>query len=1142
MKGVLRIVSGCLAGIAATVAVPATAGRVTVPDDVTRIDFDVTAKQGRVAFHFGEKEHLDTYLAYTDHSIRGKAIKDGALRLEPFQVTYPIVTDRANLTYDTVNGVFRDAAGAAVAPETPLRLVYSIRRRPSGAAFYMNGNYLGERPFGFPLSSFDAPEGVPYVFGREPAADPLRFETVEYPAEITFPGAWSNAAVKLTAKTGIPLPRVTGANADLGLAAEKTPDHRHGQKSLWRVDKYTALKVPAAEYVKAHVLCALDTRPSLDRAFTVRLTTYAGDGRCYDGMMNKLVEFDAAKKRVVGRVTVGGTTRDLYLVEVPIDTGKIQDIVHTDTEGWWEGVMRRNRFGRYLDFEILGRCYANFSPLGSWSVSRQNPDRNRPSAVHVFGATLEKPGAEFLVDEIVAGNVFHNDEKPETAMKVFVRRPGAYRLAWTIRDAFSNVVSRTARDFSSDARFVADLAQRDPGWYQIDWTLSEGDGTPFLTHRGAFALLGKDTRTTGAGEGPFCTWGTGNHLTTQDPDVLGSLVYKAGIRRGLSEHNKKINVPEMTTRWKFTPSMTINVQRRGWLNLHDRNWYFHGTNEAQVVANIRERIAKYPAVTCMQLLWEDADGFFCQAPELIGEKPGEDHKGLADVEQRVKTVREVSDIIRRNFPGFRIMLGNTGSCSEIIAEQIRAGLPESAIDYLGVEAISRSALPERQCGMNYLAVECLVETARNMGYRNWKAGGCIESNSRVDDLIGEDNQAKWLVRDALVGLLWEFPDINLGGIIEAGNYYTETLWGKDGLCRRSPCFYPKKAYVGYATLTKVMDRTTDAKLLETGDPCVFLAEFPRKDGKVAYALWTARGEAKVRIRTRGAISAIDFFGKPFEPAAGFGNLVPGGKSWTFRASTWPQYFLTDGPGVRSAEVRSRAFPEDPVPVDLRLAAKTDDISKWTLRKTPDEHIELTKGRFLPYRKHGVFSLKAVNDAERGTCLELALAKPDLTLPKMMSEYGEIELKEPIVIEGKPKSMGLWVKGNSGWGKIYFILEDAKGRRRVSCGTRLWGGDCFDYSGRMSVDFTGWNFLTMPIATGSSIPAWSTGSYANLWEYGKILEDGRVARGPDWDEIAWPVKFVGVAYDVSSRPLDICERHARPQSIRVGSIGFYDFDR
>jgi hypothetical protein len=53
-------------------------------------------------------------------------------------------------------------------------------------------------------------------------------------------------------------------------------------------------------------------------------------------------------------------------------------------------------------------------------------------------------------------------------------------------------------------------------------------------------------------------------------------------------------------------------------------------------------------------------------------------------------------------------------------------------------------------------------------------------------------------------------------------------------------------------------------------------------------------------------------------------------------------------------------------------------------------------------------------------------------------YSALSLKKPVEIKGEPTQIGLLVKGNGGWGRIIFELEDAKGQRWISIGAEQPG--------------------------------------------------------------------------------------------------------
>src|ERR1019366_6975906 len=74
-----------------------------------------------------------------------------------------------------------------------------------------------------------------------------------------------------------------------------------------------------------------------------------------------------------------------------------------------------------------------------------------------------------------------------------------------------------------------------------------------------------------------------------------------------------------------------------------------------------------------------------------------------------------------------------------------------------------------------------------------------------------------------------------------------------------------------------------------------------------------------------------------------------------------------------------------------------------------------------------FDIRQVNDTEKGACLELEL-KREGEVPHVVGEYTALRLKQPLPIPGKPHAVGVWVKGDGSWGRIFWEIEDAKGER------------------------------------------------------------------------------------------------------------------
>ena len=897
-----------------------------------------------------------------------------------------------------------------------------------------------------------------------------------------------------------------------------------------RTDKSRVFVVDAAEYVAAKVVCSVKDDPKLFRTFTVRLTRYNDGkpwtGRAYQGMLNVPVDFDAAAKRDLG----GGK----WEVTVPLDCGDLAGLIYKDTWGTYlndampESSHRATDIGNYLDFEILGETPVFRHPLGD---KRSSPDPKRPSAITVYSAVLEKAGAELLPEPIQPGNVFHNDEKPETRVKVTVRRPGDYTFRWVIRDAEGNVLKNETLPLStstSTSTFNLDLAQPRLGWYALDLSLFEGE-RHLMTHHASFALLGDDTRTAGVGEGPYGTWSYGgNHYTSKDLGFIGPLFLKAGFRR--AEGIERIGTLAERHRWKLSPASVMQ-----WGTFRD-------TSDETRKRVIAKALADDPNVKSFLIGHESApNSAYQQAWELSGQKfdptyglngwyaskatkknPQKNQRiRPEDRQEIIASMKHAGAFMRANFPQVYLTVGNSLTCSEFIAELIRAGFKEEWADYMGLETVARNNLPERQWESSLQAADFMEQTARHFGYGKWKVNASWESNYRLPDLIGEDRQAQWYVRDLLISQCRRFPDIFVGVMMDTGNEYTRSFWGASGFCAGRPYAYPRKAYVGIATATKMLDMVEDAKRIETGDPCVCAWEFRRRDGKFVTALWTSRGEAELKLDLQSDCTAFDFYGRPLPYPTRLASRAV--------ASEWASYLLSDKPCLESAEVVARRFPDDVPAKDARLVTVADDAAKWTVKAEKEPLIERTTGAFMPFRTRGEYAIRTVTDEERGPCVELELVNPNLDLPMVVGECAVLELKEPVEIAANATTIGAWVKGNSGWGQFYWVIELPDGKRAISSGWMGESPDPFDYEGLRSIDYSGWAYLSSPLNDDSPIKNLSTGNVPGYWNGGTVPVGNRK-----------PFKFLGIAFSAQNRPLLLTERRPYPQKIRIGGIFASDF--
>jgi len=724
--------------------------------------------------------------------------------------------------------------------------------------------------------------------------------------------------------------------------------------------------------------------------------------------------------------------------------------------------------------------------------------------------TLERTPVEMEVRTTQPGNIFQGDEKSELLVALRPQVAGSFTLRWALRDVTGRPCgggTQTLALQAGEAEHVVpiSLAQPQVGWYEITCEVLQGE-RPLLAHHAAYALLPPDTRQAGY-ESPYASWWFDHHYGTSDPKIIGPLVLKAGFRRmayGYARHTEAELAP-----WKFTAAAV------SWGPLRDPQ-----ATDEQLEAAIRATVEKFPHCDNILLFHEsmpNAPLGTRTAWELFG-LPVKEYPGA---DERWAHVTRVARIVRDKFPPLKIFLGNSGAASELIAEGLRRGFPQELADYVGVETVGRTGCPEKLWEGGLQGVWLLREIARQKGCQ-WGVTSCYECNYREERLLGPQRQAEWYVRDVLLAHAYRFPYISIALLHDVGNSYHGSFWGATGLCRRFPLLYPKPSYVAMATVTRVLDRVTLRREVPTGSNCVYALDFARADGKSVYPLWTARGTCALSLSFKNAprLQVVDLYGRTRSIATTSGKL-------SLTVGTAVQYVVTSGTLV-SVTCGRRTYPDDQPPAGFAVADPLADVSRWQLASGTDPLLEQTTAAHLPFRTVGQFAVRGVKDAERGPCVEAELLpRQDLPTP-LLTQYGVLRLKQPVTLPGRPTTLGMWVRGNSGWGEVYFEIEDGAGVRRVSAGTQVHDADVLDYDGRVSLNFDGWAFLSFPLTDASPIPDLSTGAVGNLWESTSRAKP-----------VTYPLKLTGVAFSVPQQALHLTEMTPVKQVLRFRDVGAYE---
>ena len=909
------------------------------------------------------------------------------------------------------------------------------------------------------------------------------------------PGAMTNATLNVDedalGAAGVPVRLVDGGiNADVGCVRDVSPPvniddciYRYLERNaLEGLPEALLMSVPVAPYTRAWVLCATEDDPSKEPAFSVRLTRYRKGG-IGNAMVTTRVDVPleadsgASNRWHVGSVTYGGgdgsKTVPLWLMEVSLNSSEIQDVLYSD---WAAG---------RLDLELQGLT------------------RNSKSGVHVFAVTLERSPVEMEVIQVVPGSVFHNEEQPEMKVALRPQTAAIVSLHWTVQDVWSNEVATGTRGYSfaeedGPQELSVPLKMKDDGWYQVVFSLQDGAGRPLLAHTAAYAQLPPDTRKAGY-ESPFgCWWQQYLHSHMTDPDIIGPLLFKAGIRRTTrTAQSEAVMKP-----WNVTIDMVPwfrGHRAPGAPELTMAEW------QAEYEKGVAEYIEKFPHAGLAMVFHESYRS--SMAPEVWGGAP--DPLSAAG---HVEKAKIACALLREKYPDLKIIVGNSGWSGALISQLLRGGLPADQIDGLGMERLIGYFAKDTMPPERHEASWTLQQTALKYGCTA-PPTDCYESGGRGNYGMSQRMIAEYVVRDSLVGLAWGYPYVGVGVISENVNGYYHTRWGGDAILRRTPLLYPQPQYVAIATMTRMLDKVKLVRRVPTGSHTAYALEFARGNDRV-YALWTPRGSCDMALTfpTDSALTVHGHYGRARPAKVVSGELHV--------KATEEVTYVTAPAAATAVLAGARSFPRDQLPDDAVVVTPLTDPAAWGWTHSK----ALERGPFpyawLPWRTAGQGELSAATDPQKGDCLRLELT-PQGELPELVDECLSLQAAAPLSVPGEPSTIGVWVKGNSCWGRVMFEIMDAEGER--------FRGGQYEHEpwGTSYLNFDGWCFVALPLSDQSPVRSRFYYSPGRLWT-------GSGGNG----RIDYPIRVMGLSVTLKPKALDLAEMASVAPAILLKDLTVY----
>ena len=754
------------------------------------------------------------------------------------------------------------------------------------------------------------------------------------------------------------------------------------------------LKIPVADYQAVYLLAATDNDRALSPVISFRIGVYDGARRVvqhdFAATVPRLDERGGAGVAAVLPTPAG----NLFLVRVPLGKAFAQDFQEE-----WAFDVEVTRELR-LAIRRPDPCRFQYRPLGL------------PSGVHLFGMTFQRAPVQMEVTSGETGHIFNEPQVPTFRVALqAVGQKSTLRVEAAATDAYGNTTTAGTEELTLSAgqRVVREIALKVPrrGYHDLAVRVHVG-GKEILRRETTFALLPRDTRRHRA-ESPFGVWDFGGtHYTPSDPDVVGPLYVKAGLRYGM---------------FHFAPEAR---RRYGVLAGNE-------PKSPDILAKALEKDPDHPKRVL--IFHEDAisGAHIMRVPDLFtGRSPYRmDEKEQARFDALWKGAVETATATRKGLPDAHLSLGN--GAPQLLEEFLRHRFPKELFDSRGNECGSFQRMPESQppdftCNNAGLWMDRQI--LDHYGYQEKPVTQCYEIcyPSTNPGNLGPRTQAAYLVRHVMHSLAWGVPIVRPSLICDVGNSYYFSNWGASALCYAMPDVRPKPSYVAFATMTQALDGARFSRVVPAGSNVVYAFEFRRQGGWTT-VLWTLRGTRPLArvgpgVR-RGTLTDLMGNERPL-PFAGGRAQVEVSPEPVFLATTKPLAGITPGPAVMAGRPAGQKF----------AISSLGRLSEWKVES--ERSPELEWYNFVCPRRKGEFAYRETSSFEgEQDVLEVA---PRLPVPgsPYLPMYSVLAHAAGVEIPGRPTEIGLMVNGNGGWGRVIFELEDASGQRWISLGAAQSG--------------------------------------------------------------------------------------------------------
>lgn len=754
-------------------------------------------------------------------------------------------------------------------------------------------------------------------------------------------------------------------------------------------------RIPFAPYSAVYLLASFEKSP--DRTADVTAQFY----RAYSGF---------PKNYTAEKVEVSG--KELQLIKIPVEPGNFRDFSDLNT----------------MEMELTGKVYPyrNWPDPSYYSIHHGGI----PSGVQIYAVTLETLPVTV-------------DFAPEAFANVWVDSTPGYRVTLTNHtnkpvkqhlklntisfDQKEELVLEQGITVPALGKAVTrfDLPVKKYGWHEVKLncdgkiyrhTLAkvrkrEIKGRPFNSKGFMFGFWnGKGTHQTPGREDSLKLFGmigfeSFSHNPTHmlDP-VTENLANKYGFKSFWTHHcgiRTKWNISDYEKNLKNSQLFPSLISEPVYLNIFAEPWW---------------------------------SGNQSTPFEFYGEKPyvptEQEKKEYIPFKEKVLAA---SKLIRKNYPHAKILMpwGDPLFAVPFLKD------PETrnTFDGIAFDAGIFERLPEQQIH------QCSLHRMM-MFHHYWKKyrktppvmisveGPCIAPVA-VGALTETENASHTVRSSLILGAYGINRQFAAEGIADCASYWGEQHYGGGAFSRLND-LNPHAVYAAMATLVRHLRHMEFVRWVPTGSHSVYCLEYKSaKNGELLHVMWTIRGKRPVKFS--GKVRVFDMMDNLSNRAV---------------LSPCPLFvYNSDG----------KFTLESPDHSDSKLAKnriKLGNFGKMKLRQSQDKDDEYINS--FPAAVRRFPAEMKVEKVSSGLAVTLPEQKKERFI---MPYYTTLTLEKPVTIPGKASHITVEATANSDWGRIVYVLKDAKGEKWISVGQKdNWNVDdtpnasYFNFDGKRFIRF------------------------------------------------------------------------------------------